>query len=391
MLLLVIYVVFISLGLPDSLFGVAWPVVHLEFGQPESLASVYSIIIGVCTGGVSFLSGKLIRRFGTGRVTLFSTLLTVVGMVGISFAPNIWVMMFFSIVMGYGAGAIDTGLNSYVSLHYQARHMNWLHCFWGVGVTLSPMIMSAFLGGGTGAWRWGYRTVAAIQLAIAMLVLFTLKKWQPEQHSVRQQKQHLPEKTMSQLLRRRGVICSILSLGLYCTAESLLGTWGASYAVHMFAMEPEAAAQWVSLYYCGIMVGRVVSGFASARLDDDALIRIGVITAVAGTVVLLLPLGTMSLCGLFLIGVGFGPIFPGVLHAVPARFGVDYAADITGFHMGGAYAVGYVLQLLFGLLATSVGFFLTPPALLLLCGGVFVLNGVVLRQLSGEKRTFVER
>lgn len=386
MLLLVIYVVFISLGLPDSLFGVAWPVVHLEFGQPESLASVYSIIIGICTGGVSFLSGKLIRRFGTGKVTLFSTLLTVVGMVGISFAPNIWVMMLFSIVLGYGAGAIDTGLNSYVSLHYQARHMNWLHCFWGVGVTLSPMIMSAFLGGGTGAWRWGYRTVATIQLAIAMLVLFTLNKWQPEQLPTQQKKQ-LSEKSMSQLLRCRGVIPSILSLGLYCTAESLLGTWGASYAVHMFAIEPEAAAQWVSLYYGGIMVGRVVSGFASARLNDDALIRAGVITAVAGTVVLLLPLGTMSLCGLFLIGVGFGPIFPGVLHSVPTRFGADYAADITGFHMGGAYAVGYVLQLTFGLLATSVGFFLTPFALFLLCGGVIVLNGVTLRQLSGKKRT----
>lgn len=388
MLLLVIYIVFISLGLPDSLFGVAWPVVHGEFGQPESLASVYSIIIGVCTGGVSFLSGRLIRRFGTGKVTLYSTLLTVVGMIGISFAPDIWVMMLFSIVLGYGAGAIDTGLNSYVSLHYQARHMNWLHCFWGVGVTVSPMIMSAFLGGGTGSWRWGYRTVAAIQFAIAMLVLLTLNKWQPEQIPAAQQKKQEHAISMLQLIRCRGVIPSVLSLGLYCTAELLLGTWGASYAVHMFAVSPEEAAQWVSLYYGGIMVGRVVSGFASARFDDDALIRFGVLTAITGTVVLLLPLGTLSLCGLFLIGMGFGPVFPGVLHSVPARFGAEYAADITGYHMGGAYAVGYVLQLLFGLLATSVGFFLTPVVLLLLCVGVFVLNGVVLRMLSGKKQTF---
>ena len=149
-LLIVIYFVFISLGLPDSLFGVSWPVVHVEFGIPEGFASAYGIIIGVCTGGVSFVAGKLIRKFGTGKVTFFSTLLTVVGLVGISFSPNIVCMIICSVILGYGAGAIDTGLNNYVSLHYKAKHMNWLHCFWGVGVTLSPMIMSIFLGGEAG-------------------------------------------------------------------------------------------------------------------------------------------------------------------------------------------------------------------------------------------------
>ena len=179
-LLIIIYIVFISLGLPDSLFGVSWPVVHLDFGVSESFASIYSIITGVCTGGVSFVAGKLIRRFGTGRVTFYSTLLTVLGMIGISFAPNLLVMMLFAIVLGYGAGAIDTGLNNYVSLHYEARHMNWLHCFWGLGVTISPMIMSMFLGGENRSWRNGYRVVALMQFAIAMIVLATLNKWKAE-------------------------------------------------------------------------------------------------------------------------------------------------------------------------------------------------------------------
>lgn len=225
-LLIVIYIVFISLGLPDSLFGVAWPVVHLEFGVAESFASVYSIVIGVCTGGVSFVAGKLIRRFGTGKVTFFSTLLTVFGLLGISIAPNLWVMMLFAVVMGYGAGAIDTGLNNYVSLHYEARHMNWLHCFWGLGVTISPIIMSLFLGGETGSWRNGYRVVALMQFAIAMIVLFTLKQWKTEssESESTDSKKEVPDKTFLELMGMKGVLTSVLSLGFYCSGEFILGT-----------------------------------------------------------------------------------------------------------------------------------------------------------------------
>ena len=174
-ILVVIYVVFISLGLPDSLFGVTWPVIHKAFSIPESFASVYSIITGVCAGGVSFIAGPLLRKFGTPKVTYFSTLLTVIGLIGISFSPNIVVMMLFTVIMSYGAGAIDTGLNNYISLNYKARHMSWLHCFWGVGVTLSPLIMSNFLSI-EGGWRNGYRIIALIQFSISILVLFSLKK-----------------------------------------------------------------------------------------------------------------------------------------------------------------------------------------------------------------------
>lgn len=155
----------------------AWPVLGAEFGLPTGFASVYSTIVGVCTGGASFIAGIVIRKFGTPIVSLLSIVLTAVGLIGISLSPNIWVMIFFAIVLGYGAGAIDTGLNNYVSLHYKARHMNWLHCFWGIGVTASPMIMSVFLGGETGSWRNGYRVVAALELLIGILVLFSLKKW----------------------------------------------------------------------------------------------------------------------------------------------------------------------------------------------------------------------
>lgn len=386
-LLIVIYIVFISLGLPDSLFGVSWPVVHLDFGVPESFASVYSIIIGVCTGGVSFVAGKLIRRFGTGRVTLYSTLLTVIAMIGISFAPNLVVMMLFAVVMGYGAGAIDTGLNNYVSLHYEARHMNWLHCFWGLGVTISPMIMSMFLVGENGSWRNGYRVVAMLQFAIAMIVLATLNKWKSESETSEnaEENRQVPEKTFGQLVRMRGVGTSILSLGFYCSGEFILGTWGATYAVNVFGLSPDVAAKWVSLYYGGIMLGRIVSGFVSVKVNDNWLIKGGMMIAAAGMVVLALPIGSFSLAGLLLIGFGFGPVFPSVLHSVPARFGTDYSADITGYHMGGAYAIGFGVQLIFGFLASATTFTITPFVLLALCAGVVLATVTTLNALKKEK------
>lgn len=386
-LLIVIYIVFISLGLPDSLFGVSWPVVHLDFGVPESFASVYSIIIGVCTGGVSFVAGKLIRRFGTGRVTLYSTLLTVIAMIGISFAPNLVVMMLFAVVMGYGAGAIDTGLNNYVSLHYEARHMNWLHCFWGLGVTISPMIMSLFLGGENGSWRNGYRVVAMLQFAIAMIVLATLNKWKSESETSEnaEENRQVPEKTFGQLVRMRGVGTSILSLGFYCSGEFILGTWGATYAVNVFGLSPDVAAMWVSLYYGGIMLGRIVSGFISMKASDNLLIKGGMMVAAVGMIVLALPIGSLSLAGLLLIGFGFGPVFPSVLHCVPARFGTDYSADITGYHMGGAYAIGFGVQLIFGFLASATTFTITPFVLLALCSGVLLATVTTLNALKKEK------
>lgn len=383
LLLIVIYIAFISLGLPDSLFGVSWPVVHLEFGMPESFASVYTIILAVCTGGVSFVAGRVIRKFGTGKVTFFSTLLTAIGLVGISFAPNMVVMMIFSIILGYGAGAIDTGLNSYVSLHYKAKYLNWLHCFWGMGVAISPMIMSGFLGAGEGQWRNGYRVVALLQLAIALIILATLKKWDPATEQ-EQQESAKADMTMAQLLRLKGLPTSILSLGLYCGAEYLLGTWGATFAVHVFELTPDIAAKWVSLYYGGIMVGRIITGFVPDSIGDDLRVKIGAVVALAGIVFLTLPLGNTALAGLLLIGIGFGPVFPAVIHSVPRRFGATYSADLTGYHMGGAFTMGYIAQLSFGYIAVLTGYGILPFILLALVLGVFALHTITIRQLKQQ-------
>lgn len=379
----VIYIVFISLGLPDSIFGVAWPVVHNEFGISESFASVYSIITGICTGGVSFIAGTLIRKFGTAKVTLASILITALGLVGISFSPNIVIMMIFSVILGYGAGAIDTGLNNFVSLHYKAHHMNWLHCFWGIGVTVSPMIMSQFLTGEEGAWRNGYRVIALLQLIIALIVLCTLPKWKGVEEAVEQEEEK-SDKGFLDILKIKGVLTGILSLGLYCSMEFLLGTWGATYIVNALSLSPDTAAMWVSLYYGGIMLGRMISGFVSMKLNDNNLIRCGIAVAFVGIIILLLPLGNISLLGLLLIGVGFGPIFPSVLHAVPARFGKEYSADITGYHMGGAYGIGFGMQLIYGFVASKTTFKITPFVLLALCLGLFLVNETTIRKVKNK-------
>ncbi|MBQ8503870.1 MAG: MFS transporter [Clostridia bacterium] len=382
LILAVIYIVFISLGLPDSLFGVSWPVVHTEFGVSESFASLYSIIISVSTGGVSFVSGRLIRKFGTSKVTFFSILLTAIGLVGISFSPNIVFMMLFSVIMGYGAGAIDTGLNNFVSLHYKAHHMNWLHCFWGVGVTLSPLIMSAFLGDDGSEWRKGYRVVALMQLAIALIVMFSLKKWgNIEKKEQQAESEEASGGSFFDIIRLKGVITSIVSLGFYCSMEFLLGTWGATYAVNVFAVSPDEAAKWVSLYYGGIMLGRMLAGFISMKTSDKALIRGGIIISLIGIIVFSLPLGKVSMLGFILIGIGFGPVFPSVLHSVPERFGNTYSADITGFHMGGAYAIGFGVQLIYGYVASWTTFAITPFVLVALCIGLWSLNEITLKKV----------
>ena len=383
LLLAVIYIVFISLGLPDSLFGVAWPVVHIDLEVNESFASVYSIIVGICTGGVSFVAGTLIRKFGTSRVTFVSILLTALGLIGMSFSPNIWVMMLFAVVLGYGAGAIDTGLNNFVSLHYKAQHMNWLHCFWGVGVTASPLIMSLFLGDDGTQWRNGYRVVALLQILIALLVLFSLKKWR----NIEKEKASAEEETSEgggflNIIKIKGVITSILSLGVYCSMEFIIGTWGASYAVNVFALPADEAAKWVSLYYAGIMAGRMISGFISMKLSDNYLIKGGIAVSFIGMIILLLPLGKVSLLGLLLIGTGFGPIFPGVLHSVPERFGIKYSADITGYHMGGAYGTAFCMVLVYGFVAVNTTFRITPFILIAFCAFLFALNEITLKKIK---------
>lgn len=388
LLLTVIYIVFISLGLPDSVFGVAWPALHKELGIAESFASVFQIIVGLCTSAVSVVAGVLIRKFGTGRVTLASIFLTVIGLVGISFSPNIVFMIIFAVILGYGAGAIDTGLNNFVSLNYKARHMNWLHCFWGIGVSASPLIMSFFLRDGS-SWRSGYRAVALIQTAILIIVIVSMPLWKKAEDVSGDGKSGKDGSGLgiSGILKIKGAGVSIISLGLYFAMENLIATWGASWLIHIFSLSPSDASKCVSLYFGGIMAGRFISGFLSVKLSDNALIRLGVTVSSLGMIFLFLPLSSYAVFGLFLVGFGFGPVFPSFIHAVPERFGKEYSADIIGCHMFGAYSIGFSIQLLFGYAATATTFKITPFVLLTLSailalGSEYTIRAVKARSSS---------
>ncbi len=387
LVLCVIYIIFIALGLPDSLLGVVWPVVHIEFGLPESFASVFSIIVSFGTSGASFVAGMLLRKFGTAKVALASILITAIGLVGISLSPNIVLMIIFSVILGYGAGAIDTGLNNFVSLHYKASHMNFLHCFWGVGVTVSPLIMSAFLGDGEGSWRSGYRIVALLQIIIGVIALVAFKKWEAiEKGSAESEStEEKSGKTLREVLRMKGVLTSILSLGFYCGMEFLMGTWGATFAVNVFSLSPADAAKWVSLIYGGIMLGRFVAGFASMKLNDNQMIKSGMLIAFIGIVFLALPIGKASLYGFLVIGFGFGPVFPSILHSIPDKFGKEFSADITGFHMGGAYTIGFAVQMIFGFVASATTFKITPFVLMCVCAIMVLMNESTLKTLKKLK------
>lgn len=411
LLLALIYLIFISLGLPDSLFGAAWPVMHVDFNVNESFASIYMIITAVGSGGVSFIAGPLIRKFGTGKVTVVSILLTAVGMLVIGFSVHIAMAICGSILMGFGAGAIDTGLNNYVSTHYKARHMNWLHAFWGVGVTLSPIIMGAFLDQNNN-WRGGYRCVSCIQFAIFAASLFSLPLFKKYEHSVtvetlegaapdereeenenttKEQAEEGGEKpkkkkpAIFEILKIKGVAWAVLSLGIYVSMEFLIGTWGASYAVNTKGVSPADAARWVSLYFGGIMAGRVISGFISYKFDDKVLIRFGIVVMTIGMVVFALPIGKYSLVGLLLIGTGFGPVFPSTIHAVPFRFGTKYSADITGIQMGGSYAIGWAVQLTFGFVAQKVGFLFMPYLLLAFAAALLIVSEITNKVTAKHK------
>ena len=349
--LVIIYLAFISLGLPDSLLGAAWPVMQVEFGAPFEAAGLISMVI---TGGTivsSLASGAVLKRLGTGKVTFVSCLMTAGSLLGFSFSPSLIWLLFLAVPLGLGAGSVDSALNNYVATHYKAHHMSWLHCFWGVGATLGPMIMSRSMAGQS-TWRNGYLSVSLIQFALVILLFATLPLW--DKNTV------LSQGTVKKtgLLNVKGVKLALTTFLFYCAVEASLGLWGGSYLVYVKGLSAVVAAQWVSMYYAGITIGRLITGFITLKVSNRILIRAGQITALAGTALLLLPLPTIcSLAGFILIGLGCAPIFPCMLHETPVRFGKENSQVIMGFQMAVAYTGSTFLPPLLGLVAayTTIG------------------------------------
>jgi fucose permease len=305
----------------------------------------------------SIFSERIIKRFGTGIVTAVSVLMTAVALIGFSFSKSFLFLCFFAVPLGLGAGSVDAALNNYVALHYKARHMSWLHCFWGVGASVGPLIMSSFLIN-KNSWNLGYRTISIIQFCLVFILFISLPLWEKKQ-AENKEKQNLVK--LKNIFSMSGVKEILIAFFCYCSLETTTGLWGASYLVIEKGIPPEIAARWVTLYYLGITSGRFISGFITMKLNNRQMVRMGQIIIGCGIITMVLPFGNTALfCGLFLIGLGCAPVYPSLLHETPKNFGVEYSQAIMGIQMGSAYVGTTIMPPIFGWLASYMSFGIFP-------------------------------
>jgi fucose permease len=376
LLLAIIYLAFISLGLPDSLLGVSWPSMRMEFGLPLDAAGIISsVTIGV-TVISSLANGYIIRKIGTGKLTFLSCLLTGGALFGIALVPSFWWIILMAIPLGFGAGSVDASLNNYVSHHFKAHHMNWLHSFWGVGATAGPIIMGSYLMNST--WRQGYKTIALIQLGLAFILLITLPLWKRHEASdgakEAVEQMNIPPDAKPLLIK--GVPFALATFLFYVAAEMSVGLWGSSYLVQIKGIDVAIAARWIALYFAGITIGRFISGFISFKLNNSQMIRLGVIISLFGAILMLLPLPNPILMASFvIIGLGFAPIFPSMIHETPKNFGKNNASVIIGFQMAAAYTGSAILPPLTGILYRNISMTLFP---------IFIVIFILLILMSTE-------
>lgn len=385
LLLAFIYLAFISLGLPDSLLGAGWPTMYGELGVPVSYMGIVSMVISGGTIVSSLMSDRLTRKFGARVVTVVSVFLTAGALFGFSFSDRFWMLILFSVPYGLGAGAIDAALNNYIALHYSARHMSWLHCFWGVGTIVSPFIMSYALTSST--WNDGYRIVGYIQLGIAALLLVTLPVWK-----IHKKTDAVEQKSIGLIgaLKIKGVPFILIGFFAYCAAEATAMQWASTYFVEVKHISEAQAAQFASLFYIGITAGRFLSGFVSAKIGDRRMIIIGASVLTLGIILLVIPVtaAELSLAGFVIIGFGCAPIYPSIIHSTPANFGAENSGAIIGIQMASAYVGSTFIPPLFGLIGNATDFAILPLYLI-----VFVVLMLVMTELTfrtAKKRTLEE-
>ena len=394
LLLAIIYLAFISLGLPDSLLGSAWPTMYQQFGVPISYAGIISMIISAGTIVSSLQSDRLTKKLGTGKVTAISVAATAVALFGFSFSHSFWALCLWAIPYGLGAGSVDASLNNYVALHYESRHMSWLHCMWGLGATAGPYIMGIALSMGQG-WNMGYRYIGIIQVVLTAVLVFSLPLWKGRKsttenlqnaemeqllENVSEKADTTAEKALSlrEILKIAGAKEVMLCFFCCCARETTAGLWASSYLTLVRQVPAQTAASFASLFYIGITVGRGVCGFLTLKLSDDQMIRLGFAVLGVGIAALLLPgAQVFALAGLVLVGLGCAPIYPSVIHSTPAHFGVQNSQAVIGIQMSSAYVGNLAMPPLFGLLANNITPALFPFYLL----AVLVLMALMHRQL----------
>ena len=385
LLLALIYLAFISLGLPDSLLGSAWPQMHLDLGAQLSMEGIISMLISCGTVISSLFSEKIIYKFGTGMISAVSTLLTAVALFEFSVSGNFYMLCFLAIPYGLGAGAIDAALNNYVALHFASRHMSWLHCFWGIGAAVGPYVMGVAMSLGKG-WRGGYLAISVIQLVLTIVLFAALPLWKINQEkneeSITEKKE---PKKLKEIFKIKGVAFVLIAFFCYCAVEQTTGLWASSYFVINRGLSNHTAASFVGLFYIGITGGRFLSGFIADKFGDKKMIRLGICGILIGVVFLLIPANQLfssykmlkeifPLIGLGFVGFGCAPIYPSVIHATPDNFGKENSQAIIGIQMAFAYMGVIIMPALFGIISQYITIALFPIYIMLITLVMFIMS-----------------
>ena len=361
LLLAIIYIAFVSLGLPDALLGSGWPTMFPELGVPVSFAGGISLVIALGTIVSSLFADRLIRKLGTGKLTAFSVATTAIALFGFSFSTQYWQLILWAIPYGLGAGSVDASLNNYVAVHYSSRVMSWLHCMWGLGASIGPYVMGYALSAGM-HWSDGYFYIGIFQEVITAVLLLSLPMWvkgkgQPQGEAPADTK----APGLRQVVKIKGAKEVLIAFFCYCAVEQTAMLWGSTYLVSHHGMEEETAAIFGSLFLIGLTLGRAISGFLTVKINDQNMIRLGQGIMVLGLALMLLPLGKyMAMAGLLLNGLGCAPIYPCIIHSTPEHFGTENSQAIIGVQMASAYTGILIMPPLFGLLANHIGAFLLP-------------------------------
>ena len=384
LLLVIIYLAFISLGLPDALLGAAWPSMYPQFDVPVSYAGIISMIIALGTVVSSLQSDWLTRKLGTGKVTALSVGMTAMALFGFASSHSFGMLCLWAIPYGLGAGSVDASLNNYVALHYESRHMSWLHCMWGVGAAAGPYIMGYVLTAGWG-WNSGYRIIAVLQIVLTAILLCSLPLWKKRPTEVLQDGKVQTAKALSirEVLQLAGAREILVCFFCYCALEQTTGLWASSYLTLHKGVSADMAATFASMFFIGITVGRALSGFLTMKLNDVQMIRLGEVIIGIGIVVMLLPFGqNLSLAGLILIGLGCAPVYPCVIHSTPAHFGADKSQSIIGIQMACAYVGTCLMPPVFGLIANHLTVALLPVYLLIILVLMVIMHELLCKKTA---------
>ena len=383
LLLAIIYLAFISLGLPDGLLGAAWPTMYQEFVVPVSYAGAVSMIISFGTILSSLQSDRLTRKLGTGKVTAISVGMTAAALFGFSFSHSFVAVCLWAIPYGLGAGSVDASLNNYVALHYESRHMSWLHCMWGIGATLGPYVMGYALTGGKG-WNAGYRYIGIMQIVLTAVLVCSLPLWvKRKEEGTGGAEADAKALSIREVLKIRGAKEVMFCFFCYCALESTAGLWSSSYLTLQKGIPAETAASYAGMFYLGITIGRALSGFITMKLNDVQMIRMGQCIIALGIIVVFLPgAAVVSLVGLVLIGLGCAPVYPCIIHSTPAHFGEDKSQAVIGIQMASAYVGSCLMPPVFGLIANNISVALFPVYLVVILLIMIVMHELLVRKTS---------